>query len=150
MNKIEFIDYSYHVCDNPNFFYSFDQGYSLTNGRPIYYEFGFKFTDNNYDPNVEKNFERLTFISTYFIDIDYLIAMINTQGLEYITEEEIKKEIKQITILYNKYKYKRIMNFLIRLKYRHPKIFCLIYERIFSFLKLSCVRGNFMELILND
>lgn len=64
MEKINLSDLSYHRCANPNFSIKLDIGNMLTDGKPYYYKYGFKYTNETNHMFVKQNKQILKTILT--------------------------------------------------------------------------------------
>lgn len=116
-----------HYHSIPGYSIELKYSYTLTNGKPWYYKFGFKFTNAEYHKNVEDNYER--YMVLRFIDIP----------TEYIKDKYVKTSDNEKIGKYFKW-----------LEQNDTKYFKENYESIFRKLGFKPFSGqlNEMELIL--
>jgi hypothetical protein len=144
--EILYCDYSEHICGNAEINYFYDEANTLTNSIPLLYELGFRYL-NSQDYQVQKNSDKLNLLITGNLEYGYLKVMIKKKH-RFFSKEELKTELKNIKILYKQYKFKKIKDFLLKLKIEHSKVFSLVYFNIYRFFNFYNYGTRFMILYL--
>lgn len=129
--------------------YSLLHVHILTDGKPWYDNFGFKFIDSRDLSRAKKNKTIIKNMITKDLPFDKLLIMIyqklsKSEHKDLLTTELIISILK----LYIKHKYTKLCEFLKELTKSHCHIMSFIYMDIYHYLKLELFETNTMELII--
>jgi hypothetical protein len=131
--------------------YSLLHVHILTNGQPWYYNFNFKFINNNDHLKVKKNKSIIQSKLTRDLPFDKLLLMIytkisNSDYSELITTEIIYSILK----LYIKLKDQKLGDFIKKFTKLYCQIMSFIHMDIYGYFNLESFDTNSMELILSN
>jgi hypothetical protein len=134
------------VCkNNPRIDFKLSLANTLTNGKPYYYKYGFRYKNTEERKMVIFNNKKLKELKTTELKIEDLNNIIKKNSeIKYINIDEIQNEINETLKLYEKYKDKLIVKFLYNIKYNYCVIFGLIYFDIFKNLGLMEYKNKSM------
>ena len=155
--NIELEDRSYFSCldSENNLKYSLKNVHILTDGYPWYYKYGFKFYYGYNKIDCDNNYKRLMKLKTHNMQFKNFINLINKQISNYSELDNInkikfdEKIISNIKKIYDKYENDNICLFFKEFTLNYCNIMCLIYEKLFKYLKLDYIDAERMFLTLD-
>jgi len=131
--------------------YSLLHVHILTDGKPWYYNFNFKFINNNDHLKVKKNKSIIQSKLTKDLSFDKLLFMIYTKISNSNYSELITKEtIYSILKLYLLLKDQKLCDFLKKFTKLYCQIMSFIHMDIYGYFNLESFDTNSMELILSN
>ena len=148
MEKINLSDMSYHRCTNPNFFIKLDIGNMLTDGKPYYYKYGFKYTNEMNHMFVKQNKHILKTILTKDIKWSKLEKIIRRNVKDISLNNKIDDNLVKIKNIYDELLNENIKVFLKTIKYQFCEIFSVIYNELYIRLGLRTLLDDHMMFIV--
>ena len=148
MEKINLSDMSYHRCTNSNFSIKLDIGNMLTDGKPYYYKYGFKYTNETNHIIVKQNRHMLKNISTKDIKWTSLEKIIKKNIKDTSLNDKINDDIVKIKNIYDELSNENIKVFLKTIKYQFCEIFSVIYNELYIRLGLRTLLDDHMMFIV--
>ena len=155
--NIELEDRSYFSCldSDHNLKYSLKNVHILTDGYPWYYKYGFKFYYKNDRDDCDNNYTKLMKLKTHNMKFNNFIELINKQIENYFELDKINsikiddKIISDIKKIYDKYNNENVCLFFKECTLNYCDIMCLIYLKLFKYLKLDYINAERMILTLD-
>lgn len=146
INLIELSDRSYHRClKTPRSSFRLDKANTLTNAKPFYYKFNFKYENEKDHKNVIYNNKKIkSYITSELKMVDVLLAIEKNMKKKNIEEKDIINDINKMTELYEEYQDVNITKFLHKIKYEYCEIFSLMCEELFDIIELKHYTTNRM------
>lgn len=132
IESIELSDRAYYSCVNdPTSTFVLSYANTLTNGKPYYYDLGWKYKNKDTHNIVKHNYSKMKKYMTSDLSFDKLVRIIKKDYND--INEDLFSKLEQ---LYNELLDNPLKEFLNKLKYQYCDIFAKIYRTLFSKLKL--------------
>lgn len=128
----------YKSCDKIEVTFPLSYANTLTNGIPYYYEYKFKYSNDDEHKKVKYNKNKLKELMTEDLNYGILLNKINENLIfRKCNKEEINESLKKMSEIYEKNINKNIKEFLYELKYTDCVLFAMIFENIWDTLELK-------------
>jgi hypothetical protein len=116
--------------------------YTLTNGEPWCFHFGFRFVSQKSNQNAEHNRQLFAKLQTGNVDKQDLMEVIDDKMQEFMYEGA--DQLKHIGQLYDEYREQSFGAFLKAFQYQHCVIFSYRYREIYQAVGYKALTGTYM------
>lgn len=144
MTKINMSVMSYHRCKDPNYTIKLDIGNMLTDGKPYYYKYHFKYVNETNHKIVKINRHVLKTMLTKDIKWTGLEKTIKKNVKDTSLNDNINDIIVKIKNIYDESLNENIKDFLKIIKYQFCEIFSVIYSELYIKVGLRTLLSDHM------
>jgi hypothetical protein len=144
MNKINLSDMSYHRCKDQKYSFKLEIANILTDGKPYYYKYGFRYVNETNHKIVKKGKQILKNLLTKNIKWSKFEKIIRKNVEDTSLNDNINDILLKIKELYDESinKNDNIKDFLKTIKYEYCDIFSVIYQELYIKLGLRTLLGD--------